>query len=214
MLSHKNLVRLNAVLIALSFVTVLCLNVTVKKNEFVPVESVVEDETDPVIIDYLERGETNSISEIDFSEDESLSENEVLVATALPKSYIDMTDDDINELATLVYLEAGAESYECKMAVASVVINRMTYYDQSLQNIIYEPNQFTPAYLIPFYEPSESSLRAVKEVVSNGPTLPEYVTYFRADHYFDWGDRYVNYINIDHTYFSYDTWIKDDLETT
>lgn len=122
-----------------------------------------------------------------------------------PVPYIQLTEDEIYELATLVWLESGTESLECQKAIASVVINRMTTTNRSLHDIIYAPNQFTPANRIDSNNPSEATLAAVRDVVENGPSVPEYVTYFRANYYFDWGPRYQNYINIDHTYFSYDT---------
>lgn len=131
--------------------------------------------------------------------------------TDFATNYIDLTDDEIYELATLVYLECGIESYECQQAVASVVINRMTTTGHTLSEVIYEPNQFTPAGMISKSQPSDSTLAAVRSIVKDGPTIPEYVTFFRADHYHDWGTRYVDFIAIDRTYFSYDRMLKDSL---
>lgn len=130
--------------------------------------------------------------------------------TSSPKleSYMKLTEAEIYELATLVWLEAGIESYECQLAVASVVINRMTTSGQTLHEVIYAPHQFTPAYLISSSEPSESTMRATLEVLKNGPTLPEYVTFFRANYFFDWVEPYIN---IDHTYFSYDKSLANEL---
>lgn len=120
-------------------------------------------------------------------------------------NYIDLTDDEIYELATLVFLESGAEPYECQLAIASVVINRMTTQNVSLHDVIYAKNQFSPAYLIDDSEPSESTLNAVKEVIENGPTIPEYVTFFRADYYHNWSELITPYIQYGNTYFSADT---------
>ena len=78
-----------------------------------------------------------------------------------------------------------------------------------MQDIIYAPNQFSPAHLISSYSPSESTLQAVKDVLENGPNIPDYVTYFRADYYFDWC---IPYCSIDQTYFSYSEKLKSDLE--
>lgn len=125
-----------------------------------------------------------------------------------PKNYVDLTDDEIYELATLVFLEAGGESFECQCAVASVVVNRMTESGEGLDEVIYKKNQFTPAYLISSSSPSDSTLEATLKVIQYGPTIPEYVTYFRADYFFDW---VTPYINIDHTYFSYDKNLAERL---
>ena len=59
--------------------------------------------------------------------------------------YYELTYDEIDMLARLVYLEAGGESYECMKGVASVVLNRMTSTGMSLHDVIYEPYQFSPA---------------------------------------------------------------------
>lgn len=128
--------------------------------------------------------------------------------------YIELTEDEIYDLATLVFLEAGGESYECQKAVASVVINRVTTSGKSLYDIIYEKNQFTPANLIECREPTESTMNAVIEVCTNGPTIPEYVTYFRADYYHNFSEYLEDYINIDSTYFSYDVNLKTKLENS
>jgi peptidoglycan hydrolase CwlO-like protein len=49
--------------------------------------------------------------------------------------------------AALVYCEAGGESYETQFAVASVVVNRInsSRYPDSLVDVIYQKNQFSPA---------------------------------------------------------------------
>lgn len=125
-------------------------------------------------------------------------------------TYIDLSEDEIYELATLVYLESGIEPYECQLAVASVVVNRMTTTGQSLQEVIYAKNQFSPAYLIESSEPNESTLSAVKEVVQNGPTIPEYVTFFRADYYHNWSDLIVPYCVYGNTYFSADVRLMEE----
>lgn len=125
--------------------------------------------------------------------------------------YIDMTEDEIYTLATLVYLEAGSESYECQVAVASVVINRMTLDNRSLNSVIYEEGQFTPAYKISYTHPTSMSIQAVRDVVENGPNIPEYVTYFRAGYYHNWDSRIVDYDRIDDVYFSYDKYVREGL---
>lgn len=126
-----------------------------------------------------------------------------------PEPYLEMTEDDVYELATLVYLESGTESYECQKAIASVVIHRMQNDDLTLQEVIYAKNQFSPAYLIAESCPSDSTLAAVKDVLQNGPCIPNYVTFFRADYYHNWSELIIPYCVIDHTYFSADTRLMD-----
>lgn len=120
---------------------------------------------------------------------------------------ISLTEDEIYTLATLVHLEAGIECYDCQKDIASVVINRMLIDNLTLNEVVYAPNQFSPAYMISYSEPTEESLNAVKEVLTEGTTLPIYVTYFRADRYHQW-DGFIGYIQYENTYFSYDVNLK------
>ena len=60
-----------------------------------------------------------------------------------PEPYMEMGENDVYELATLVYLESGTESYECQKSIASVVIHRMQNDDLTLQEVIYAKNQFS-----------------------------------------------------------------------
>ena len=144
--------------------------------------------------------DTDTIYESDVSEK---SQDSVIEETS-NNAYINFTEDEIYELATLVYLESGIEPYECQLAVASIVLNRMTTTGQSLKDVIYAKNQFSPAYLIESSKPTESTLNAVREVVQNGPTIPEYVTFFRADYYHNWSDLIIPYCVYGNTYFSAD----------
>lgn len=133
------------------------------------------------------------------------------VADDSPKYTVALDEDEIYTLATLVYLEGGTESYECQKAIASVVLNRMAVEDTSLYDIIYAPNQFDVAYNIAYSSPSDSTLSAVREVLEYGSTLPQYVLYFRASYYHDWGPTIGQYCNIDNTYFSYNVAVMEEL---
>lgn len=57
------------------------------------------------------------------------------------------SDYELFLLASLIYCEAGGESYEGKVAVGAVVCNRVrsASYADSLQGVIYASGQFTPA---------------------------------------------------------------------
>lgn len=122
------------------------------------------------------------------------------------KSYIDLSESEINLLATLVYLEGGCESYECMKGIASVVVNRMLTTGDSLHEVIYAPGQFSVADLLNSYSPTEETLRAARDIVENGPSMPIHVLYFRASYYHQFGHgRVIPYTCIDNTYFSSDT---------
>lgn len=164
-----------------------------------------------VQVDYSELESADTLTNETVQED-SHPENTVQADQTDSSRYIDLTTEEIYQLATLVFLESGSEPFECQKAVASTIVNRCTVSGSSLYSVIYEKNQYSPAHLIPYYTPSESSLNAVMEVVNNGPSIPEYVTYFRASYYHDWSSRIIPYTSIGNTYFSYDNAIK--LEVT
>ena len=50
-------------------------------------------------------------------------------------------------LAALIYCEAGNSSYDCMLAVGSVVLNRVNspYYPDTITGVIYQSGQFSPA---------------------------------------------------------------------
>lgn len=121
--------------------------------------------------------------------------------------YIKLSDSEITILASLVFFEGGAESIESQRAIASVVINRMKLDNLSLRQVVFAKNQFEPAHLIGHKSISskymKKSIKIVKYVCKHGPTIPKYVTYFRADYYHSWSGMHA-YKKIDKTYFSYD----------
>lgn len=55
--------------------------------------------------------------------------------------------EEIAELAALIQLEAGGESYEGMVAVGAVVMNRVKCpaYPSTIHDVIYQSGQFTPA---------------------------------------------------------------------
>jgi spore germination cell wall hydrolase CwlJ-like protein len=53
--------------------------------------------------------------------------------------------DELQLLSCLIHAEAGSQSYETKLAVANVVLNRMRSYSESMKSVIYKPGQFTVA---------------------------------------------------------------------
>lgn len=121
-----------------------------------------------------------------------------------------LTSTEITLLAKLVEGEAGGESYDCKKAVASAVVNRMNLGNMELVDVITEDGQFDVASYIDTIIPSEDSINAVKDIAYYGITVPKYVTFFRADEYHTWGDQ-AEYMCIDNTYFSYSEAVKDEV---
>jgi spore germination cell wall hydrolase CwlJ-like protein len=60
---------------------------------------------------------------------------------------VSYSQQDLKLLACLVHAEAGSQSYEGKLAVANVVLNRVksSKYPDSIEAVIYQPGQFSVA---------------------------------------------------------------------
>jgi spore germination cell wall hydrolase CwlJ-like protein len=93
-------------------------------------------------------------------------------------SSIDATDD-LYLLAAIVYAEAGGESYEGQLAVASVIMNRLANgsWGSSLSSVIYAPGQFTGTYTSNFKNAlstggSSSCLQAAGAAMSGENNVP------------------------------------------
>lgn len=171
-----------------------------------PIETHIEasssDEADRILENStIELTSTNSLN----TSDEATQQCTYNPCTYVESGDIYLTEDEVYTLATLVFLEASTESYFTKKCVASVVLNRMYTSGQSLEDVIYATNQFEPAEYIPYYEPTDECVEAVYAVLSERASVPVWVQYFRTDYYHDWSDQIEPFIQVDNTYFSYDT---------
>lgn len=125
------------------------------------------------------------------------------VATSSGYIY-NVTPEDRETLARLIFLESNTESLDCQKAIVSVIINRMHsgYWGNTVNSVVYARNQFTPASQIPYTTPTSTNYEAVDYVLTNGVTLPSYVLYFRSSYHFSWSG-YVPYTAMGNTYFGY-----------
>ena len=181
-------ILVSIIILLVVFLVSLLMNPTVEtKIVEVPKEVIVEKEIEVIV---------ERVVEV-----EKIVEKEIEVQ---PTYAYNVTSEEREMLARLVYREANIESLECQKAVVSVVINRWKngYWGDTLKDVVYAENQFAPAYLIPTTTPTNQNYVAVDYVLKNGCTVPEYVLYFRAYHHFDW-KGYIPYIRIDNTYFGY-----------
>lgn len=197
----------NLVTYLVGIITYVCVLVVGMTPDVSSVESLSILETpdikfvEPVNVSIVE---DDQVEDVDVSESDIISEGSENTEES-DSWYMYLTPEEQVDLATLVYLEAGCESYECQKGVASVVVNRMTQYDQTLHEVVYAKNQFSPAYLIESSTYDDTAIAATMDVLSNGPIFPENVLYFRADYYHNWGYGVEPYCVIDNTYFSYDS---------
>ena len=101
-----------------------------------------------------------------------------------PEPAVIVDPDELALLAKLVQVEAGNESYEGKLAVASVVMNRVSsdVFPDTVKDVIYAPNQFPPATngKMDRLEASADSTKAAKAALMGENNVPGAVYFFNA----------------------------------
>ena len=119
-----------------------------------------------------------------------------------PIYVFNISSEEREMLAQLLYLEAGSCNWDTQAAVCSVIFNRLIsgHWGSTLYEVVYAQNQFEPAYLIGTITPQSTQYEIIDYICQYGTTLPYYVLYFRADYYHNFGIPYTNYENV---YFSY-----------
>ena len=192
----------NAIILAVMLITFLIINASaetpIEKEHVEMVEAVEESKLDPIP---------------PLTRPKSLETVEPLKITPeKSEEYLHLTPEEKRLFATLIYHEARGESYECQLAVGSTVLNRMKVLNMTLREVIFQKYrgvwQFSPAPLLErkdengnfVWEPYEEQWQVVEQLCTDGPTLPYYVLFFRADYHFDWA---IPYCEIGDTYFSY-----------
>lgn len=124
------------------------------------------------------------------------------------------SEEELELVARIVWLEARGESETCQRCVAEVIFNRLKsgIWGHCLCDVIYAVDQngnaeFTTAghaYDVET-ELDPGALELVKGVFYNGCRIPERIMYFHAGRYHDW-DGAVDEFYIDNTYFSSSIW--------
>lgn len=94
---------------------------------------------------------------------------------------IPVTEEDIHTMAKLVYLEARGECYEGQVAVAETVVNRVLSknFPNTVNGVVYQSGQFTPAHRIPYTTARQEQYDAVYDALTgNGVLNNKRVVYF------------------------------------
>lgn len=116
----------------------------------------------------------------------------------------EVPEENVDELiARVVEAESGIEPFIGKVAVATVILNRMEARGMSAEAVIYEKNQFAS----PAGKASEESLRAVAFAKEARDLFPKNMTLFRNQHYHTYGKEYIQ---IGRHYFSVDPTLEAD----
>ncbi len=136
-------------------------------------------------------------------------------------SYMEYDEATLELLARLCESEAGIESYQCKVYVASVVLNRCLseYHPDTIEEVIWERVSGIPQFsvtieyngtcMLESVEPSEDSFKAAQYVLDHGPQLPKDVTVFYSNTCKgDWVTTRETYTTLGHTIFAY-YWRKE-----
>lgn len=110
---------------------------------------------------------------------------------------VDVSEDDISLMARVVMSEASTEPYDCKVAVAEVIINRLLSdkFPDSISEVIHQPGQFSTQNN---GNVTNECYTAVCEALTN-QRHPSDLYYFRSDKWHRFG---VKYAKIGRTYFS------------
>lgn len=143
----------------------------------------------------LEEEEEPEIEPVEEFEEEYIVDN----------TYSELTDEEYRMLVLAVYLESGNQSYSCKEAVASVILNRLNSeeFPDTIYSVLLQEDQFT----IDFNQtdiPDSDCYLAVDNVLNYGSVLPNEVKYFFADYCTDeWLWSREVYTIIDNVVFAY-----------
>lgn len=107
------------------------------------------------------------------------------------------TLEEFELMARVVMSEAGGEDFECQLAVAQTIINRIESdkFPNSVSEVIYQPNQYSVANN---GEPTDSVMEAVQTACEDLYD-PADMYYFRDGYYHEFARDYAKYGNM---YFS------------
>ena len=80
------------------------------------------------------------------------------------------TENELDMLAKIIYAEARGESYDGKVAVGAVVLNRVKSgkYPNNIKDVIFARNQFSPVSDGSYYSarPGESEYQAARDALN------------------------------------------------
>ncbi|WP_219838100.1 cell wall hydrolase [Paenibacillus sp. R14(2021)] len=95
------------------------------------------------------------------------------------------TEADLMLLAKITMVEAGYESYEGRLALANVILNRVKdpSFPDSIHDVIYSGKQFPPAHngLLDRTKPNAGSLRAAKDALNGKNNVGNAVYFFNPE---------------------------------
>ena len=160
-------------------------------------EPIIEPTTEPIIPEVTEVYEEPTVPET--TEEEFVS-------------YYSYTEEELDLLARLIHSEGCSESYDTKLRIGSVVMNRVedSKFPNTIREVIYQKSQFSVTILrvdgvLMIDQPAdEESYMAAKEILDYGSVLPDTVQVFYAYYCDDpWVTSRVVYERTDNTVFAH-----------
>lgn len=93
---------------------------------------------------------------------------------------ITMTDEELKELAEIIYHEARGESFEGQQAVAEVVFNRVIAdnFPDTVHDVLHQKKQFSTVRLLNTAEPRQEQYDAINAALCGPTILPADVVFF------------------------------------
>ncbi|MCD8119161.1 MAG: cell wall hydrolase [Lachnospiraceae bacterium] len=127
-------------------------------------------------------------------------------STVTNVSATSLTDDEILMLAAMIYCEAGGESWDGKLAVGNVILNRLRagYWGDTLEDVLSATGQFSPYASGRYAEvlaagPSQSCIEAAKAAASGEMVVPSNYMFFCTASSYSY--RYSDYMQIGNVIF-------------
>lgn len=121
-----------------------------------------------------------------------------------------LTDEEIEELTRVVYLEAGAESDFCIRCVTDVAFNQLAsgLFGATMSEVLRWPGNYDETFpYIWTKEPTDRVREIVRDVIENGVTLPARIIFYRNAFYHPtwWA---VPEFTTDNVFFSSSRWYQ------
>ena len=150
-------------------------------------------ENDTSVINF-NTNKTTTISEDNFLEIKENTNNNIKSAISTKKQQekytnkiiynnsMSVSDSDLDILAKIIYAEAHGESYQGKVAVGAVVLNRVRSprYPNTIKGVVFARNQFTPVSSGTYYsaKPGTEEYNAAKEALSGIDPTNDALTFY------------------------------------
>ena len=173
----------------------------IQEEEILDESAQAEMSVEEIVVEESVEVAADTNAEKDAEVEEELKATRRVKEIGLPQWRISINAEQMDLLERCVMAEGGGESYECQVAIACVIINRVLSekYPSTIEEVIKQPGQFsTWPTMIENMTATNQVKQAVREALAN-EVLPENVLYFRANRYHRWGTRYCR---INNTYFS------------